>query len=77
MNSKSALQRPAAQQPAIRWGNAQQAVAHLGLNLGDGFGTDAPGFMKAHAACAIGLENAIDHNAMEMDVGIEWRCTSS
>ena len=22
-------------------------VAHLGLNLGDGCGTDAPGFMKA------------------------------
>jgi hypothetical protein len=51
--------------------NAQQTVAHLGLNLGDGFGTDAPGFMKAHAACASGLENAVDHNAVEMDVGIE------
>jgi len=51
--------------------NAQQTVAHLGLNLGDGFGTDAPGFMKAHAACAIGLENAVDHDAVEMDVGIE------
>ena len=51
--------------------NAQQTVSHLGLNLGDGFGTDASGFMKAHAACAIGLENAVDHNAVEMDVGIE------
>jgi hypothetical protein len=51
--------------------NAQQTVSHLGLNLGDGFGTDAPGFMKAHAACAIGLENPLDHDAVEMDVGIE------
>ena len=51
--------------------NAQQTVAHLGLNLGDGFGTDAPGFVKAHAACAIGLENPLDHDAVEVDVGIE------
>jgi len=51
--------------------NAQQTLAHLGLNVGDGFGTDAPRFMKAHAACAIGLENAVDHDAVEMDVGIE------
>ncbi len=34
-------------------------------------GTDAPGFMKAHAACAIGLENAVEHNAVEVHVGIE------
>jgi len=46
-------------------------VAQLSLNPGNGFGTDAPRFMKAHAACAIGLENAVDHNAVEMDVGIE------
>jgi len=45
--------------------NAQQTAAHLGLNLGDGFGTDAPGFMNAHAACAIGLENPLDHNAVK------------
>jgi hypothetical protein len=51
--------------------NAQHTVAHLGLNLGDGFGTDAPRFMKAHAACAIGLENAVDHNAVEVHVRIE------
>ena len=37
--------------------NAQQTVAHLGLNLGGGCRTDAPGFMKAHAACAIGLKS--------------------
>ena len=36
--------------------NAQQTVAHLGLNLGDDFWTDTPRLMKAHAACAIGLE---------------------
>ncbi len=51
--------------------NAQRMVAHLGLNLGDGFGTDAPGFMKAHAARAVGLENPLDYDAVEMDVGIE------
>ena len=51
--------------------NAQQTVAHLGLNLGDDFWTDAPRLTKAHAACAIGLENAVDHDAVEMDVGIE------
>ena len=43
----------------------------MGLNLGDGCVTDTPGLIKAHAACAIGLENPLDHDAVEMDVGIE------
>jgi hypothetical protein len=46
--------------------NAQQPVAHLGLNIGDGCGTDAPGFMKAHAARAIDLEN---ETSVEADAG--------
>ncbi len=53
--------------------NALQAVAHLGLNLADGCGTDAPGFVKVRPACAIGLENAVDHDAVEVHVGIEQR----
>lgn len=52
-------------------------MAHLGLNLGDGFGTDAPCFMKAHAACAVCLENALDHDAAEMDVGMEQGAKNS
>jgi hypothetical protein len=51
--------------------NAQQTMAHLGLNLGDGCRTDAPSFMKAHAAWAIGLENPLDHDAVEVHVGTE------
>jgi hypothetical protein len=43
----------------------------LGLNLGDGCGTDAPGFVKVRTACAIGLENTVDHDAVEVHVGIE------
>jgi hypothetical protein len=50
--------------------NAQQAVSHLGLNLGDGRGTDGPGFMKAHAACAIGLENKISVEANAGFIGV-------
>lgn len=38
----------------------QQAAAQRHLNLRNDFWTDAPGFVKAHAACAIGLEHAVD-----------------
>ena len=34
----------------------QQTPAHLGLNLGDDFGTDAAGFVKARAARASRIE---------------------
>jgi hypothetical protein len=43
----------------------------LGLNLGDGCGTDAPGFMKAHAACAIGLENEVSVQANAGFIGVK------
>jgi hypothetical protein len=46
-------------------------VAHLGLNLGDSCGTDAASFVKVRTACAIGLEYTVDHDAVEVDVGIE------
>jgi hypothetical protein len=36
-----------------------------------GVGPTPPGFVKVRTACAIGLENAVDHDAMEMRVGIE------
>jgi hypothetical protein len=49
----------------------QQTSAHLGRDFGDGFGTDAPGFAKAGAARAIGLENPLDDHAVEVHMGIE------
>ena len=44
-------------------------MAHLGLNLGDGFGTDASGFVKVRAACTIGLETP--STTTQWNVGIE------
>jgi hypothetical protein len=46
-------------------------VAHLRLNRGDGFRTDATGFVKVRTACAISLQNAVDHDAVDVHVGIE------
>ena len=49
----------------------QETGADLGLNVGDDFGTDAPGCVKTRAACGISLENPLDDHAVEMHVGIE------
>ena len=49
----------------------QNTPTHLGLDFGDGFGTDAPGFVKARAARAIGLEDPLDDHAVEVYMGIE------
>jgi hypothetical protein len=51
--------------------NAQKAVTHLGLDLRDSCRTDAAGFVSVRTACAIGLENTVDHDTVEVDVGIE------
>ncbi len=45
----------------------QETDAHLGLNAGDGFGTDAPGFVKACAACGFSLDNP--------STTTQWSCT--
>jgi hypothetical protein len=49
----------------------QQTPAHLGLDFGDGFGTDAAGFVKAGPARAISLEDPLDDHTVQMHVGIE------
>ena len=39
----------------------QEAAAHLGLYVGDGFGADAADFAKVRAA---GLQNRLDHDSV-------------
>ncbi len=49
----------------------QKTDAHLGLNFGDGFWTDTPGFVKVRAACGISLENEISVEANAGFIGVK------
>jgi hypothetical protein len=53
--------------------NARQTVAHLGLNRGDGCGTDAAGFVKVRTACAIGVEKKVQWRLTRLPLfGVEF-----
>jgi hypothetical protein len=45
-------------------------AAHPGLNFGDGFRTDALGFVKTRAARVVGLEDPLDDHAVAKHGGL-------
>jgi hypothetical protein len=49
----------------------QETGADLGLNVGDGFGTDTAGRVKTHVPFGSGPADPLDDDAVEMHMGIE------